>query len=53
MLLLAPLFRVSDQPISASSWVSPWRPPAAAVSASRQRGGAVRRGCRQLATLGV
>jgi len=53
MLLLAPLFRLSDQPSYAGSWVSPWRPPATPVSASRQRGGAVRRGHLQLATSGV
>jgi len=53
MLLLAQLFRVSDQPIYAGSWVSPWRPSATPVSASRQRGGVVRRGRRQLATQGV
>jgi hypothetical protein len=53
MLQLAPLFRFSGQPIWAGSWVFPWRPPAIPVSASRQRGGAVRRGHRQLATPGV
>src|SRR6516162_10422934 len=52
MLLLAPLCRFSDQPISAGAWVSPWRPSATPVAASRQRGGVVRRG-RQLATPGV
>src|SRR2546427_13260837 len=53
MLLLAPLFRLADQPISVGSWVFPWRPPATPVSASRQRGGVVRRGRRQWATPGV
>src|SRR3989442_15134603 len=53
MLLLAQLFRLSDQPIYAGSWGPPWCPPATPVSASRQRGGAVRRGHLQLATPGV
>src|SRR2546428_4052116 len=53
MLLLAQLFRLPAQPIYAGSWVSPWRPPATPVSASRQRGGAVRRGHLQVATPGV
>src|SRR5439155_5544006 len=51
--LLAQLFPLADQPISAASWVFPWRPPATPVSASRQRGGVVRRGRRQWATPGV
>jgi hypothetical protein len=51
MLQLAPLFRVSDQPIWAGSWGSHGA-PVPPVSASRQRGGAVRKGRRQLATPG-
>jgi len=27
MLLLAPLFRLSEQPIYAGFWVPPWCPP--------------------------
>src|SRR5262245_11773331 len=51
-MLLAELFRFSDQPLSTGAWVSPWCPPATPMSASRQHGEAVRRGYRSLATSG-